>query len=53
VHWPIAQEYTLASMGNYVFNTEFLIQQLLKDAQNLESEHDFGKDIIPSSIEQQ
>lgn len=43
--------YTLASMGNYVFNTEFLIQQLLKDAQNLKSEHDFGKDIIPASID--
>ena len=38
-------------MGNYVFNTEFLIQQLLKDAQNLKSEHDFGKDIIPASID--
>lgn len=43
--------YTLASMGNYVFNTEFLIQQLLKDAQNPQSEHDFGKDIIPASID--
>jgi glucose-1-phosphate adenylyltransferase len=43
--------YTLASMGNYVFNTEFLIQQLLKDAHNPDSEHDFGKDIIPASIQ--
>jgi len=43
--------YTLASMGNYVFNTEFLIQQLLKDAQNPDSEHEFGKDIIPASIQ--
>jgi glucose-1-phosphate adenylyltransferase len=43
--------YTLASMGNYVFNTEFLIQQLLNDAKNTESEHDFGKDIIPASID--
>lgn len=42
--------YTLASMGNYVFNTDFLIQQLLKDAKNPDSEHDFGKDIIPASI---
>jgi glucose-1-phosphate adenylyltransferase len=25
-------EYTLASMGNYVFNTEFLIQQLIADS---------------------
>lgn len=43
--------YTLASMGNYVFNTEFLIKQLLADATNPKSEHDFGKDIIPASIE--
>lgn len=43
--------YTLASMGNYVFTTEFLIKQLLADASNPKSEHDFGKDIIPASIE--
>ena len=42
--------YTLASMGNYVFNTEFLIQQLLLDAANPNSEHDFGRDIIPAVI---
>lgn len=42
--------FTLASMGNYVFNAEFLIEQLLADAANPLSEHDFGKDIIPSSI---
>ncbi|TDF41503.1 glucose-1-phosphate adenylyltransferase [Alteromonadaceae bacterium M269] len=42
---------TMASMGNYIFNTEFLIEQLLKDAEDPESEHDFGKNIIPSIIE--
>lgn len=42
--------FTLASMGNYVFNTEFLIEQLLADAANPDSDHDFGKDIIPASI---
>ncbi|GAA0859380.1 glucose-1-phosphate adenylyltransferase [Aliiglaciecola litoralis] len=42
--------YTLASMGNYVFNTDFLIKHLLADAANPESEHDFGKDIIPALI---
>ncbi|MFT4993124.1 MAG: glucose-1-phosphate adenylyltransferase [Paraglaciecola sp.] len=45
--------FTLASMGNYVFNTEFLIEQLLADALNPGSEHDFGKDIIPAAIENQ
>jgi glucose-1-phosphate adenylyltransferase len=43
--------FTLASMGNYVFNTEFLIERLLTDALNPDSEHDFGKDIIPASID--
>lgn len=42
--------YTLASMGNYVFNTDFLFEQLRKDAGNEDSEHDFGKNIIPSII---
>jgi glucose-1-phosphate adenylyltransferase len=37
-------------MGNYVFSTEFLIEQLLKDAKNSESQHDFGHDIIPAVI---
>lgn len=41
----------LASMGNYVFNTEFLFEQLKKDAQNADSNRDFGKDIIPAIIE--
>ncbi len=41
---------TLASMGNYIFNTEFLFEQLLKDAENPDSNSDFGGDIIPSII---
>ncbi len=43
---------TLASMGNYIFNTDFLFEQLLKDAANPQSTHDFGKDIIPSIIDE-
>jgi len=42
---------TLASMGNYVFNTEFLFEQLEKDAAQEGSSGDFGNDIIPSIIE--
>jgi glucose-1-phosphate adenylyltransferase len=42
---------TLASMGNYVFNTEFLFEQLEKDAAEDGSTHDFGNDIIPKIIE--
>lgn len=41
---------TLASMGNYVFNTEFLFEILKKDGKDRGSEHDFGKNIIPSII---
>ncbi|PID43250.1 MAG: glucose-1-phosphate adenylyltransferase [Gammaproteobacteria bacterium] len=42
--------YTLASMGNYVFNADFLIEKLEADAQNINSSHDFGNDIIPEII---
>jgi glucose-1-phosphate adenylyltransferase len=42
----------LASMGIYVFNTDFLYEQLIKDADSDCSTHDFGKDIIPLLIEQ-
>ncbi|HYA39094.1 MAG TPA: glucose-1-phosphate adenylyltransferase [Candidatus Methylomirabilis sp.] len=40
----------LASMGIYVFNTRFLYEQLVRDADVRFSAHDFGKDIIPSVI---
>jgi glucose-1-phosphate adenylyltransferase len=43
--------FCLASMGNYLFNTEFLYEQLIKDADTSKSTHDFGKDIIPSVID--
>ena len=42
--------FCLASMGNYVFNTEFLYEQVIKDADTPGSDHDFGKNIIPSII---
>lgn len=38
----------LASMGNYIFNANFLIETLEKSAA---TDHDFGKDIIPSIID--
>ena len=40
----------LASMGNYVFNTEFLYEQVIKDADTPGTQHDFGKNSIPSII---
>jgi len=48
---PGQPDLCLASMGNYLFNTEFLYEQLIKDADEPNSSHDFGKDIIPSIIE--
>ncbi|HMC12798.1 MAG TPA: glucose-1-phosphate adenylyltransferase, partial [Gallionellaceae bacterium] len=40
----------LASMGIYVFNTQFLYEQLIRDAHDTYSTHDFGHDIIPYLI---
>lgn len=41
----------LASMGIYVFSTQVLFDELMRDHQTVgESSHDFGKDIIPSVI---
>lgn len=48
---PIDPTQALASMGIYVFNADFLYQQLGVDALSSTSSHDFGKDIIPSIIE--
>ncbi len=39
-----------ASMGIYIFNTDVLIPVLLKDAENPDSSHDFGKDILPAML---
>jgi len=49
---PNNPELALASMGIYVFDAEFLYEQLKLDSQNPNSSHDFGKDLIPSLLEQ-
>lgn len=41
----------LASMGIYVFRTEFLFERLCEDANQPGSHRDFGKDIIPSILD--
>ena len=48
---PGNDKLTLASMGNYIFRTEFLFEQLIKDSHNPKSSHDFGNDIIPALID--
>jgi glucose-1-phosphate adenylyltransferase len=40
----------LASMGIYVFGTKFLFDMLREDAENPDSSHDFGKDVIPHIV---
>jgi glucose-1-phosphate adenylyltransferase len=37
----------LASMGIYLFKADFLFRELMRDAEDLNSSHDFGKDLIP------
>jgi glucose-1-phosphate adenylyltransferase len=44
---PGSTDRVLASMGVYVFNTEFLYEQAVRDADDPRSTHDFGKDVIP------
>jgi glucose-1-phosphate adenylyltransferase len=41
---------SLASMGIYVFNWKFLRELLLKDAEDPNSSHDFGNDLIPEIV---
>jgi len=49
---PLADnpDQALASMGVYVFNASFLYEQLIRDADDKNSEHDFGQNIIPYLI---
>ena len=49
---PGNPEAAMASMGIYVFNREFLLKTLEADAADPESDHDFGKNIIPDSIKE-
>jgi len=39
-----------ASMGVYIFNTQLLIPILIADAEDPQSSHDFGRDILPRII---
>jgi len=43
-------DHALASMGIYIFATDFLVDLLEKDGENESSSHDFGKDILPALI---
>ncbi len=48
---PHNPEMVDASMGIYLFNTDVLIPVLLKDAEDPNSSHDFGHDILPKMVD--
>ena len=48
---PGRPDRALASMGVYVFNADFLYEQLIRDHDDPHSSHDFGKDIIPHCVD--
>ncbi len=50
VEKPPVPQSNLASMGIYIFNWKLLRRLLLADMKNPESSHDFGKDIIPTLL---
>ena len=48
---PGYPDVTLGSMGIYIFKADVLVRALEQDAARADSEHDFGKNIIPSLIQ--
>ena len=47
---PGTTDICFASMGVYLFDTNFLLELLCRDAMDRGSGHDFGKDLIPAMI---
>ena len=47
---PDDPDVTFASMGNYVFSADVLLDALIADAANPDSDHDMGGDIIPMLV---
>ncbi|NNU26362.1 glucose-1-phosphate adenylyltransferase [Isoptericola sediminis] len=47
---PDSPTEVLASMGNYVFDADALVEAVTKDAANPDSRHDMGGDIIPAFV---
>jgi glucose-1-phosphate adenylyltransferase len=48
---PKQSRSNLASMGVYVFDTDFLLQRLEEDAADISSAHEIGKNMIPAMVE--
>ena len=49
---PDSPDEILASMGNYIFSTEMLMDLAADDAKNEDSKHDIGGDLIPALVSQ-
>jgi glucose-1-phosphate adenylyltransferase len=47
---PGSPDYSLASMGVYVFRAKTLVEEIIKDAKKKTGKHDFGADIIPQMV---
>jgi glucose-1-phosphate adenylyltransferase len=47
---PFNPEMVDASMGIYLFNTDVLLPELMRDAEDPDSKHDFGHDILPKLL---
>jgi glucose-1-phosphate adenylyltransferase len=47
---PGRPEVALASMGVYIFKAKTLVQEVIRDAKNPASKHDFGMNIIPQMV---
>ncbi|MDY0114532.1 MAG: glucose-1-phosphate adenylyltransferase [Corynebacterium sp.] len=47
---PDDPDATFASMGNYVFTTDALVEAIKRDSENEDSDHDMGGDIIPMLV---
>ena len=47
---PGKPDQALVSMGNYVFSPEALERYLLRDAEDARSDHDFGKNVLPTML---
>ncbi len=51
-HMPGNPDFAFASMGNYIFSTEALIEAVVADAEDEKSKHDMGGSIVPMFVDQ-
>jgi len=47
---PGRPDLALVSMGNYIFNTDCLVQEVTADAAREDSAHDFGRNVLPLCV---